>query len=140
MSYLAGVDAALIVLGEHESLASNVQTLGESLVDGGLVAAHNACNVLHLLGADLLFPPNTYAGQPSSCPTIVTNGPSDLPPILGSSYRVSCSGCPSAVASNANDGALVNVTGADKAEGVGALALSGRRDNEAGGDKCSRRS
>lgn len=52
-AYLAGVNAAILSLCEHVALAGDMQALGKRLVDGGLVAGHDVCKVLHLLGADL---------------------------------------------------------------------------------------
>lgn len=52
-SYLAGIGAAVLSLGKHVALAGNVQTLGKCLVNGSLLAGHDACEVLHLLGANL---------------------------------------------------------------------------------------
>lgn len=56
-SYLAGVEAAVLNLGDHVALAGNVHAVGEGLVDSGLLAGHEARDVLHLLGADLCSSP-----------------------------------------------------------------------------------
>lgn len=73
-SYLAGVGAAIFGLGEHVALTGDVQALGEGLVDGGFLAGHNACEVLHLLGADL-----SIASWSASCVPLNPSGPpSDL--------------------------------------------------------------
>lgn len=53
LSYFPAVDVAVVDPGDDKSLATNVDTLGVCLLDGGLLAVHDARNVLHLLGADL---------------------------------------------------------------------------------------
>lgn len=76
LSYLAGIGAAILGLGEHVALAGNVHTLGKCLVNGSLLAGHDACEVLHLLGANLstmflsaLFPQLTSFAFPKYyCP------------------------------------------------------------------------
>lgn len=57
-TYSSGVDVSLIDSGHDVALSGNVQALGARLVGGGLVAADDVGNDLHLGGLDLhSFPP-----------------------------------------------------------------------------------
>lgn len=57
ISYLAGVDVAVVNAGDDKSLAGDVDALSVCLVNSGGLALGDVGEVLHLLGADLFAIP-----------------------------------------------------------------------------------
>lgn len=82
--------------GGHVSLAGHVQALAECLVGRRLVALEDGGDGLHLVRLDL-------------------GGLEDGKKIRRQTYREAAAGRPGAVAGGADDGALVNVAGANEA-------------------------
>lgn len=107
MAYRSSVDAAVLGSGHDVSLTANEETLGKGLVLGGAVTADDGGDGLHLLGLDLF-----------ACRQISHRSFEVRPHRASSRFHVYLQigrGSPGAVAGGADDGALGDVAGADKA-------------------------
>lgn len=103
-AYRSCVDAAVLSAGHDVALADNPQTLGEGLVLGGRITSDDGRDGLHLLRLELKEQENKSVESPlHSCRH------------RGVSHIETGRGGPDTVASGADDGGLVNMTGANQA-------------------------